>query len=170
MKIRITESQFKLVVNEVGGYDDKEIMGIHAQNVQMPLLQSLSSTVDILNSFIQRKLYGDGFEKEELQNFIQNLTLKLDMDLDIINRLGGEIYVDDDFRDLMKNYKITLRRLQNYLRVLYSGDYGISMDMTTDEIANSIMREIEKMGEYIQELNSMFMSVHGRYRQRLGLN
>ena len=47
MNIRITESQLNKVLNEVGGYDDTDIMNKHAQNVQGPLLQTLASTVDI---------------------------------------------------------------------------------------------------------------------------
>ena len=58
MKIRITESQLKRVVNEVGGYDDTDIMYTHAQELQSPLLQTLETTVEILNSFIGMSMSG----------------------------------------------------------------------------------------------------------------
>ena len=56
MKIRITESQLNKVLNEVGGYDDTDIMNKHAQNIQGPLLQTLESTVEILQSFVEMEI------------------------------------------------------------------------------------------------------------------
>ena len=52
MKIRITENQLQRVINEVGGYDDTEIMGSHASNVHGPLLQTLSTTIGLLNTLM----------------------------------------------------------------------------------------------------------------------
>ena len=62
MKIRITESQLSKVLNEVGGYDDKDIMNAHAQSIQAPLLQTLASTVEVLKSFVEMAGKGRVFQ------------------------------------------------------------------------------------------------------------
>jgi len=169
MKIRITESQLKRIVTEEGGYDDRNIMNIHAQSVQEPLLQTFGGTVEILKSFIDMSMMGK-LNKENLKNFISNLTTKLSMDIDMINRLENEIYVDRDFKKVVKNYKMSLKKLQNYLRLLYSGDFGMVYDMTEQEIIKVILGEIEKLEGDVENLSRMMKTVHNRYRNRLGLN
>jgi len=168
MKIRITESQLKRIVTEEGGYDDRNIMNIHAQSVQEPLLQTFGGTVEILKSFIDMSMMGK-LNKENLKNFISNLTTKLSMDIDMINRLENEIYVDRDFKKVVKDYKVSLKKLQNYLRLLYSGDFGMVYDMTEQEIIKVILGEIEKLEGDVENLSRMMKTVHNRYRNRLGL-
>ena len=169
MKIRITESQLKRIVTEEGGYDDRNIMNIHAQSVQEPLLQTFGGTVEILKSFIDMSMMGK-LNKENIKNFISNLTTKLSMDIDMIDRLENEIYVDRDFKKVVKNYKMSLKKLQNYLRLLYSGDFGMVYDMTEQEIIKVILGEIEKLEGDVENLSRMMQTVHNRYRNRLGLN
>ena len=170
MKIRITESQLRKVINEVGGYDDKDIMSIHAQSVQSPLLQTLASTVETLNTFVEMSLSGNLENKQMITNFISNLTHKLNIDIEMINKLENEIYLDDDFKILIGDFKLALKKLQNYLRLLYSGDTGLSYDMTKQELTMSILNQIESMGGMIFKMSKMFGTVHDRYRNRLGLN
>jgi hypothetical protein len=169
MKIRITESQLKRIVTEEGGYDDRNIMNIHAQSVQEPLLQTFGGTVEILKSFINMSMMGK-LNKENIKNFISNLTTKLSMDIDMIDRLENEIYVDKDFKKVVKDYKMSLKKLQNYLRLLYSGDFGMVYDMTEQEIIKVILGEIEKLEGDVENLSRMMKTVHNRYRNRLGLN
>ena len=169
MKIRITESQLKRIVTEEGGYDDRNIMNIHAQSVQEPLLQTFGGTVEILKSFIDMSMMGK-LNKENIKNFISNLTTKLSMDIDMIDRLENEIYVDKDFKKVVKDYKMSLKKLQNYLRLLYSGDFGMVYDMTEQEIIKVILGEIEKLEGDVENLSRMMQTVHNRYRNRLGLN
>ena len=169
MKIRITESQLKRIVTEEGGYDDRNIMNIHAQSVQEPLLQTFGGTVEILKSFMDMSMMGK-LNKENLKNFISNLTTKLSMDVDMIDRLENEIYVDRDFKKVVKDYKMSLKKLQNYLRLLYSGDFGMVYDMSEQEIIKVILGEIEKLEGDVENLSRMMQTVHNRYRNRLGLN
>ena len=169
MKIRITESQLKRIVTEEGGYDDRNIMNIHAQSVQEPLLQTFGGTVEILKSFIDMSMMGK-LDKENLKNFISNLTTKLSMDVDMIDRLENEIYVDKDFKKVVKDYKMSLKKLQNYLRLLYSGDFGMVYDMSEQEIIKVILGEIEKLEGDVENSSRMMQTVHNRYRNHLGLN
>ena len=172
MKIKITESQLKKVINEVGGYDDTDVMYSHAQSVQAPLLQSLMSTVEILNSFMEMSMEGNLENKKMITNYISNLNDKLSLDIEMINRLIGEIYLDTDFKDMMVEYKLTLKRLQNYLRLLYTSkpQMGMSFDMTKNDLIKAIVNQIEGMESSIMRITRMFEKVHGRYQGRLGIN
>jgi hypothetical protein len=169
MKIRITESQLKRIVTEEGGYDDKNIMNMHAQSVLIPLLQTFGGTVEMLQSFIDMSMMGR-LNKENNKNFVSNLIPKLSMDIDMIDRLENEIYVDKDFKKMVKDYKISLKKLENYLRLLYSGDFGMLYDMTEQEIIKVILGEIEKLESDVKNLSRMMQMVHNRYRNRLDLN
>lgn len=169
MKIRITESQLKRIIQEEGGYDDKNIMNIHAQSVQRPLLQTLGGTVEILNSFINMSMMNK-LNTDKIKNFISNVIPKLSMDIDMINSLENEIYIDKDFKKIVKKYKLSLEKLQNYLRLLYSGDFGMIYDMTEEEIIKVILGEIEKLTTDIENLSEMMLTVHTRYINRLNLN
>lgn len=172
MKIKITESQLKRVINEVGGYDDTDVMYSHAQSVQAPLLQSLMSTVQILNSFVEMSMEGNLENKQMITNYISNLNDKLNLDIEMINRLIGEIYLDTDFKDMMFEYRLTLKRVQNYLKMLYTSkpQMGMSFDMTKNELIKAIMVQIEGMEDTINKITRMFEKVHGRYQGRLGIN
>ena len=81
------ESELNTMLNEVGGYDDKDIMNAHAQSIQAPLLQTLASTVEVLKSFVEMAGKGKLENKEMVTNFISNLTMKIDLDVDMIDRL-----------------------------------------------------------------------------------
>ncbi len=168
MKIKITESQLKKLLNEVGGYDDQYVMNLHAQNTQSPILIGLVSTVEVLNSFLKKSITGN-INKEQLKNYITNLTHKLDIDINMIENLKGEIYLDDDFKSLIIDYETSLKKLKVYLRLLYSDNRGLFYDMTENEIMDVILSEIEKILIFIQPLMEMFQTIHGRYKNRLGI-
>jgi len=170
MKIRITESQLTKVLKEVGGYDDKDIMNTHAQSIQSPLLQTLTSTVEALKSFVEMSGKGKLENKEMVTNFISNLTTKIELDVDMIDRLKDEIYLDNDFKELVTEYRLSLKRMQNYLRLLYSGKIGMSYDMTKTELIKSVLSQIESIEDMIEKMSLMFQSVHNRYRSRLNMN
>jgi hypothetical protein len=167
MKIKITESQLRKINNEAGGYDDEYMMGQHAQSVQGPLLHSFSETVEILYSFIAFSKSED-FTKENALNFISNFSSKVDGDIKLIKDLLPEIYVDNDFVEMVKKYGYSLKKLNNYLKLLYSNSSTLSFDMTRDEVINAIYEQIVMMEECIEEMSTMFGVVHSRYRSRLG--
>ena len=167
MKIKITESQLRRIMNESGGYDDKYVMGQHAQNVQRPLLHSFADTVDVIHNFM---IFSktENFTKENAINFISNFSNKVDGDIKMINELLPEIYLDNDFEEMVKKYRYSLKKLNNYLKLLYSNSSTLSYDMTKDEIVNGIYEQIIMMEECIEEMSTMFGVVHSRYKSRLG--
>lgn len=167
MRIRVSESQLKNLINEVGGYDDTNIMGQHAQNVQGPLLHSFAETVDIIYSFMIFSK-SENFTKQNALNFISNFSSKVDADIKMINDLLPEIYLDNDFVDIVKNYRYSLKKLNNYLKLLYSNNSTLSYDMTKDQIVDAINEQIVMIEDCIEEMSKMFGVVHSRYRSRLG--
>jgi hypothetical protein len=169
MKLIITESQLKKIINEIGGYDDKNVMNLHASNLQSPLLQSMATTASMLNSFLGIVMYGD-VTIEKIKKYLDKLNLKLSMDIELIEQLGDEIYIDKDFRGLIREYKSTLTSLQNNLRLIYSDGGGMIYDMTKEEAISTIIRFMEGLEPMITKLATMFENVHGRYRSRLGFN
>jgi hypothetical protein len=169
MKLIITESQLKRIINEIGGYDDRDVMNLHASNLQSPLLQSMATTVTMLNSFVGMSMYGEP-TIEKIKTYLDKLNLKLSMDIELINQLGDEIYIDKDFRGLVREYKSALVSLQNNLRLIYSDGIGMIHDMTKEEAISTLMRYMEGLEPMIAKLTSMFESVHNRYRSRLGFN
>ena len=167
MKIKITDSQLRKIINEAGGYDDSNIMNVHAQNVQSPLLHSFAETVDVIHSFMIFSK-SENFTKQNAINFISNFSGKVDGDIKMINDLLPEIYLDDDFVEMVKKYRYSLKKLNNYLKLLYSNSSTLSYDMSKDEIINAIYEQIVMMEDCIEEMSNMFGVVQSRYRSRLG--
>jgi hypothetical protein len=65
MKIKITESQYKKIISEVGGYDDENMMSLHGGNIQGQLSRAISDTVNMLDVFINH-LQDDNLSKTHL--------------------------------------------------------------------------------------------------------
>ena len=119
------------------------------------------STVEILNSFVQMAMEGNLENKQMITNYISNLNDKLSLDIEMINRLIGEIYLDTDFKDMMVEYRLSLKRLQNYLRLLYTSkpQMGMSFDMTKNDLIEAIVDQIEGMESSILQITRMFEKV-----------
>ena len=76
----------KKVLNEVGGYDSIDIMGIHGGSVQGEITRIVSQTVDFMNEFSNR-LRDGSLSKEELIKAKHNL-LKNDIEISLIKLLA----------------------------------------------------------------------------------
>ena len=102
--IKLKESHInnivKKVLNEVGGYDSIDIMGIHGGSVQGEITRIVSQTVDFMNEFSNR-LRDGSLSKEELMAGIFNFSEKIQSDIRRLTELAREIYIDDDFKSLM---------------------------------------------------------------------
>ena len=53
MKIIITESQLKRIINEVGGYDDKDVMISHTGILLGDIEFNINKLIDAINSMLQ---------------------------------------------------------------------------------------------------------------------
>lgn len=178
MKIKLTESQLNRILKEVGGYDDIAIMQSHAGNLQGELRHLTSETVGLLEIFINHLQDGD-LEKEAIMAAIFNLGEKFKSDSKRLEELSEEIYVDEDFKNLIIKYKNSLQIILKYFKLLSNINitidkgkptpliYGIGMDMGKEELSLKVAQKLNYIGEYISQLGEMFHNIAGRYHHRL---
>lgn len=169
MKIIIKESQLKRLLNEIGGYDDTELMGQHGGEIQSTLLSLFNQTTTIISNLLNNIKSGS-LERENYLSFAHNLSKKIDQDLNIIDSYIEEIFIDDDFKNSMINYRNALQNFQNILRLIYDGGRGLGIEMSKNEIYKILMDEVDKLSSVMEPLAQLFYQVHGRFRNRLGLN
>jgi hypothetical protein len=169
MKIIINESQLKRLMNEIGGYDTPDLMSQHGGDIQSTLL-TLFNQITVIISDLLNKIKSGDMEKINYLAFAHNLSKKIDDDLDIIDSYIEEIFIDNDFKNSMINYRNALQNLQNVLRLIYDGGTGLGIEMSRNEIYRILMNEVDKLSSVMEPLASLFYQVHGRFRKRLGLN
>lgn len=178
MKIKITESQYKKIVNEVGGYDDENVMASHGGNIHGKLSRAISETIGMLGMFIEH-LQGDKLSKTQIMTGLSNITNKFDQDVRLIKDLSNEIFLDDDFKELIMNYMRATSKIIKYFRMLSGFStglignkptevlHGLGMDMTDTELRVKIAEKLTSLGSYIESLGDMFNTIIRRYEGRL---
>jgi len=178
MKIKITESQYRKIITEVGGYDDENIMASHGGNIHGQLSRAISETIGVMAAFIGH-LQDDKLSKNQIMTGVSNITNKFDDDVRLIKSLANEIFLDDDFKKLILNYMKATSKIIKYFRML-SGfsagmlggkptnlSYGLGMGMTDSELRENIAEKLSSLGGYIESLGNMFTTIIGRYEGRL---
>lgn len=172
------QSELNTMLNEVGGYDDPEIMASHGGSVHGQLSRVIGDTVNIISIFVEHLKSGE-LSKKDLMVGTFNLSNKFNDDLKIIKELSKEIYLDDDFKELVLNYMKATKKVLNYFRLLsghsqamMSGKpthftYGLGMDMTNTELTLKISEKLASLGQYIEHLGEMFNTILRRYKGRL---
>ena len=172
------QSELNTMLNEVGGYDDHNIMAAHGGHVHGALTRSIGDTVNLIGSFIEH-LQSEELNKMNIMTAITNISNKLQEDIRIINDLSGEIYLDDDFKDLVREYRNAITKVLKYFRILsgYSPgimggkpqnlSYGLGMSMSDSELRVKVAEKLASLGEYIESLGEMFTTILRRYKGRL---
>ena len=178
MKIKLKESQLKRVLKEVGGYDDIFTMQSHAGNLQGELRHLTSETVNLLEEFIEGLQSGE-LSKDNIMAAIFNFGNKFQSDIKRLKELSQEIYVDDDFKNLIIGYSNTLQKILKYFKLLSDTSvsihkgvprptlYGLGIDMSKEDLTLHVAEKLNTLGEHISKLGEMFYNVAGRYHRRL---
>jgi len=179
MKIKISESQLKKVLSEIGGYDDKEVMAMHGGNIHGEIVRIITQTSEIIKHFVDH-IRGGELSKENLMAGVYNLSEKITSDIEILSRLSKEIYLDDDFRLIMKNYIVTLKKSLNYFRLLSdvglgrmgsdppkSFVSGLGIEMSNSELSLNIIENISKIASHLDKLGDMFNQIISRFGRRM---
>ena len=178
MKIKITESQYKKIINEVGGYDDHNIMALHGGNVHGIISRTISDTVNMMGAIIDH-LKDDELSKMNIMTAVANLSDKYQEDIKLIKDLSKEIYLDTDFKELVINYMNATAKVLKYFRILsgYSAgvmggnptnlSHGLGLSMSDSELRFKVSEKLSSLGEYIEHLGDMFQTVLRRYESRL---
>lgn len=179
MKIKITESQYKKIINEVGGYDDQNVMASHGANVHGMISRSVSETIYMIAE-IMKYLEDGEVGKMDIMAAVTNLSNKFSEDIKLIKSLSKEIFLDNDFKELVINYMNSTSKILKYFRMLsgYSAgimggqptnlSYGLGMSMSDTELRSTVKEKILSLGDYLLELSEMFHTIVKRYASRLG--
>ena len=186
MKIKINESQLKRIVkhlplNEVGGYDSADLMGFHGGMVQGEIVAIVSRFVSILEKLIEGIRDRD-MPKQVLLGGVLTLNKEIEDNIKRLGELTREIYVDEDFKSVMKSYIRALNKVSKFFKLLIdvrSGIYGgnivtgisgLSDNMTKEELELHISEKLASLGEEIESLGKMIHEIRERYMNRLQKN
>ena len=173
MKIKLTESQLKLVLKEVGGYDSPEVMSTHAGPLHS-IINGKTMELLMLVSKLANSVRDEELNKSELTNGIYNLNQMISEYIKQMPDYVKEIYIDDDFKTVLKTFISALVKINKYFRMLVGGGYndentfysGLSFDMTQDELELQVAEQIATLTDKIQELGTMILKVHQRFSDR----
>ena len=181
MKIKITETQLKKVINEVGGYDDHNVMASHGGNVHGILSRTISETIGILGNFVEH-LQNESLSKTQIMTGVSNLSDKFYQDNKMMKDISKEIFLDDDFKQLILNYMGATSKIIKYFRLLSGFSAGImdgkptsllsgfGLSMSDSELRMKISEKLMTLSDYIESLGEMFQTIMRRYQGRLDLN
>ena len=173
MKIKLTESQLKRVLKEVGGYDSAETMASHAGPLHS-VISSQTMSLLMLVSQLSSSIQDGELSKPQLMNGIFNLNQQISDYINVMPKLSTEIYVDDDFKKVLNSFINALVKINKYFRVLVGsggndeGSFytGLSFDMTQDELELGVAENISPLTDKIQELGLMIVKIHQRFTDR----
>ena len=173
MKIKLTESQLKRVLKEVGGYDSPEVMATHAGPLHS-VINGNTMELLMLVSQLASAVRDEELNRTELVNGIFNLNQKISDYVKNMPDFVREIYVDDDFKTIIKSFISALVKINKYFRVLVGsggndeGSFytGLSFDMTQDELELGVAENISPLTDKIQELGLMIVKIHQRFTDR----
>ena len=173
MKIKLTESQLKRVLKEVGGYDSPEVMATHAGPLHS-VINGNTMELLMLVSKLASAVRDEELNKSELTNGIYNLNQKIGEYIKQMPAYVREIYVDDDFKTILKSFISALVKINKYFRMLVGsgqndgGSFytGLSFDMTQDELELKVAEQIATLTDKIHELGEMIVSINQRFNDR----
>ncbi len=180
MKIRIKETQLNNLLKEVGGYDSPDIMGIHGGNIHGEIKRIISQTVEFMAHFVEG-LRDDSLSKNQIMAGVVNFSDKIRLDITRLSELTREIYIDDDFKELMVSFIRALKKTLKYFQLLVNVTPGIigkqspepligglGIDMSKSEISLIIAERLAELGTYIESLGKMFQELFYRFARRMG--
>ena len=96
--------------------------------------------------------------------------------------LSKEIFLDDDFKQLILNYMDATSKIIKYFRLLSGFSAGImdgkptsllsgfGLSMSDSELRMKISEKLMTLSDYIESLGEMFQTIMRRYQGRLDLN
>ena len=173
MKIKLRESQLKRVLKEVGGYDSAETMASHAGPLHS-VINSQTMELLMLVSTLANAVRDEELSKPQLMNGIFNLNQQISDYIKNIPDFVSEIYVDDDFKTIIKSFISALVKINKYFRMLVGSGQnddgtfytGLSFDMTQDEIELKVAEQISTLTDKIYELGEMIVTINQRFNDR----
>lgn len=186
MKIKINESQLKRIVkhlplNEVGGYDSKDLMGFHGGMVQGEITFLISRFVSKMEQ-VMDYMHSEEVTKENLQKGLLFINDEIEDNIKRLGELTSEIYFDDDLKTEMKSYIKAVNKMYKYFKILVdvktgvygsnvvTGLTGLSNDMTTEDLTLEIKKKLVGLADDLGAIGEKLSQVRERYLKRLSDN
>lgn len=170
MKIKLTESQLQRVLKEVGGYDSPEVMASHAGPLHS-MINSNTMSLLMLVSQLAQGLRDEELSKNQLMNGVFNLNHKISEYIEMMPKLSEEIYIDEDFKNILNKFIAALVKLNKYFRMLVGNAGndaygGLSFDMSQSELELEVAEKIGSLSELIKDLGNVIVQVFERFNDR----
>lgn len=178
MKIIITESQLKRIINEVGGYDDKDVMISHTGILIGDIEFNINKLIDAINSMLQ-VVNNKEITKDRIINIMKHFMGFIMEIKNEINKYNEEIYLDDDFKNVLVELDGSLDRLFNYLSRMVGNEmksfnlgspknisFGLANDISLNELVSGFIRKIEDTKINVENVLDMFEQLFKRYQNR----
>jgi hypothetical protein len=146
------------LLKEVGGYDDKNIMSIHAGVTMGSLTEIYNDLTNTLQGLANAIM--DGHSKEDFVIYLTETSEEIDTLVDAIKIIVGEFTEDD----LIRKAKKIIRSLKNFKNniddlVNNSSDTMISDEEFVEEVKNLLIKllpSLKEYGEQLQITNKVF--------------
>ena len=178
MKIIITESQLKRIINEVGGYDDKDVMISHTGILLGDIEFNINKLIDGINSMLQ-VVNNKEITKDRIINIMKHFMGFIMEIKNEINKYNEEIYLDDDFKNVLVELDGSLDRLFNYLSRMVGNEmksfnlgspknisFGLANDISLNELVSGFISKIEDTKINVENILDMFEQLFKRYQSR----
>lgn len=178
MKIIITETQLKQIMNEVGGYDDKDTMLSHSGILYGEIEVIVSNLIEKLN-YILKGMYDKTMTKNQLIKYLEFYNSLIIDNIGRLNQLIGEVFLDDDFYNIIEKFIGALKELSEYLILLTGSEirsfdkfapkklsFGLINDMTMEDVRIYLVKKLKEIEKDFLGMRNMFDDVERRYYGR----
>ncbi len=178
MKIIITETQLKQIMNEVGGYDDKDTMLSHSGTLYGEIEVIVSNLIEKLN-YILKGMYDKTMTKNQLIKYLEFYNSLIIDNIGRLNQLIGEVFLDDDFYNIIEKFIGALKELSEYLILLTGSEirsfdkfapkklsFGLINDMTMEDVRIYLVKKLKEIENDFLGMRNMFDDVERRYYGR----
>ena len=174
MKIKLTEEQLKKVLKEIGGYDSPEIMAMHGGQLHGEISVKTTQLIALIFDIVEKLKEGE-LTKQQLMAGTYNLNEEIKNYIQRMRELSTEIFIDDDFKRIINSFLSALKKVHKYFRLLvniqqggqFGGVMGLGQDMGQTELTLEISNKLATLGEHIEKMGEMIVTIVNRYRERL---
>jgi len=165
MKLIISESQLRKVINEIGGFDDTKSMGRQSTLIQNNVLVRIAGSIDVLKQIITL-INDEKIDSETIVELIEQLIEIVDENVNVVDAFIPEIYLDDDYKMAMIEYSEKLKKFINKLEMIKF----IAMDTDISKLKSIFMDVLGKMFEVFHNFGNLANKINMRYIKRMGLD
>jgi len=165
MKLIISESQLRKVINEIGGFDDRKSMGRQSTLIQNNILLRVAGTINVLKEIIP-VINDEKIDSETIVDLIEQLIEIVDENVNMVDAFIPEIYLDKDYKMAMIEYSEKLKKFIKKLEMIKF----ISMDTNLSKLKSIFMDVVGKMFEVYHNFGNLANKINMRYIKRMGLD